>query len=42
MTKDWTKRNETPGGKKKGEFWDVQSDVKPFKRVAQEPDKRRK
>lgn len=41
-TKDWTKRNETPGSKKKGEFMDVKSGGKPFKGVAKEPDKRRK
>ena len=42
VTKDWTKRNETPGSKKKGEFMDVKSDGKPFKGVAKEPDRRRK
>lgn len=41
-TTDWTKRNETPGSKKKGEFMDVKQDRKPFKGVAKEPDKRRK
>ncbi len=39
--RDWTKRNETPGSKKKGEFIDVKSDGKPFKGIAKEPDKRR-
>jgi hypothetical protein len=42
VTKDWTKRNETPGSKKKGEFMDVKSDGKKFKGIAREPDKRRK
>lgn len=42
VTGDWTKRNETPGSKHKGEFMDVKSDGKPFKGVAKEPDKRRK
>jgi hypothetical protein len=41
-TKDWTKRNETPGSKKKGEFMDVKSGSNPFKGVAKEPDKRRR
>lgn len=41
-TGDYTKRNETPGSKKKGEFMDVKSDGKKFKGVAKEPDKRRK
>jgi hypothetical protein len=41
-TTDWTKRNETPGSKKKGEFMDVKSGGKKFKGVAKEPDKRRK
>ena len=41
-TGDYTKRNETPGSKKKGQFMDVKSDGKPFKGVAKEPDKRRK
>ena len=42
VTKDFTKRNEKPGSKKKGEFMDVKSDGKKFKGVATEPDKRRK
>ena len=41
-TGDFTKRNETPGSKKKGEFMAVKKDGKPFKGVAKEPDKRRK
>jgi hypothetical protein len=41
-TKCFTKRNETKGSKKKGEFMDVKADKKPFKGVAKEPDKRRK
>ena len=41
-TQDWTKRNETPGSKKKGEYMDVKSGGKKFKGVAKEPDKRRK
>ncbi len=41
-TTDYTKRNETPGSPKKGEFMDVKKDGKPFKGVAKEPDKRRK
>ena len=41
-TGDYTKRNETPGSPKKGEFMDVKKDGKPFKGVAKEPDKRRK
>ncbi len=32
VTKDFTKRNEKPGSKKKGEFMDVKSDGKKFKR----------
>ncbi len=40
VTADWTKRNETPGSKKKGEFMDVKSGGKKFKGVAQEPDRR--
>ena len=39
---DYTKRDETPGSPKKGQFMDVKSDGKPFKSVAKEPDKRRK
>lgn len=39
---DWTKRDETPGSKSKGEFMDVRGGGKKFKGVAQEPDKRRK
>ncbi len=42
VTKDFTKRNEKPGSKKKGEFMDVKSGGKKFKGVAKEPDKRRK
>lgn len=42
VTGDWTKRDETAGSKKKGEFMDVKSDGKKFKGVAKEPDKRRK
>lgn len=42
VTNDWTKRNETPASKKKGEFMDVKNSGKPFKGVAKEPDKRRK
>ncbi len=42
VTKDYTKRNEKPGSKKKGEFMDVKSDGKKFKGVAKEPDRRRK
>ncbi len=41
-TGDYTKRDETPGSPKKGQFMDVKSDGKPFKGVAKEPDKRRK
>ncbi len=41
-TGDWTKRNETSGSKKKGEFMDVKGDGEKFKGVAKEPDKRRK
>ena len=41
-TGDYTKRNETPGSREKGQFMDVKSDGKPFKGVAKEPDKRRK
>ena len=41
-TKDFTKRNETKGSKKRGEFMDVKEDKKPFKEIAKEPDKRRK
>jgi hypothetical protein len=41
-TKDFTKRNETEGSKKRGEFMEVKEDKKPFKGVAKEPDKRRK
>lgn len=41
-TGDYTKRNETSGSKKKGEFMAVKKDGKPFKGVAKEPDKRRK
>lgn len=41
VTGDWTKRNETPGSKKRGEFMDVKSDGKKFKGVAKEPDRRR-
>jgi len=37
-----TKRNETLGSKKKGEFMDVKRGGKKFKGVAKEPDKRRK
>jgi hypothetical protein len=40
-TKDWTKRNETPGSKKKGDYTDVKSGGKPFKGVAKEKDRRR-
>lgn len=42
VTKDYTKRNEKPGSKKRGEFMEVKEDRKPFKGVAKEPDKRRK
>jgi hypothetical protein len=41
-TRDYTKRNETPGSKKKGEYMDVKSGGNPFKGVAKEKDKRRK
>ncbi|MEP6821247.1 MAG: hypothetical protein ABI946_02750 [Chthoniobacterales bacterium] len=41
-TGDWTKRDETPGSPKKGQFMDVKSDGKKFKGVAKEPDRRRK
>ncbi len=41
-TGDWTKRNETKGSKKRGEFMDVKEDGRKFKGVAKEPDKRRK
>lgn len=42
VTGDWTKRDETPGSTKKGEFMDVKSDGQKFKGVAKEPDKRRR
>jgi hypothetical protein len=42
VTKDWTKRDETPGSKTKGEFMDVKSGGQKFKGVAKEPDKRRR
>lgn len=41
-TGDYTKRNETPGSKQKGEFMDVKSSGQKFKGVAKEPDKRRR
>lgn len=41
-TGDWTKRDETPGSKHKGEFMDTKKDGKPFKGVAKEKDQRRK
>ena len=37
-----TKRKESPGSKKKGEFMDVKSNGEKFKGVAKEPDKRRR
>ena len=40
-TGDYTKRNETPGSPQKGEFMDGKQDGKPFKGVAEDPDKRR-
>ncbi|CAN5350986.1 hypothetical protein BH20VER3_BH20VER3_20880 [soil metagenome] len=42
QTGDYTKRDETPGSRKKGEFMAVKKDGKPFKGVAKEPDRRRK
>ncbi len=42
QTGDWTKRNESPTSKKRGEFMGVKKDGKPYKGVAKEPDKRRK
>ena len=42
VTKDFTKRNEKPGSKKKGGFIDVKSDGKKFKGCAKKQDKRRK
>lgn len=41
-TGGYAKRKETKGSPQKGEFMDVKSDGKPFKGVANEPDKRRK
>lgn len=41
-TGDFTKRNEDPNSKHKGEFMEVKEDGKPFKGVAEESDKRRK
>jgi hypothetical protein len=41
-TNVWTKRNETRGSAKEGEFMDVKSRGKKFKSVAKEPAKRRK
>ena len=41
VTGAWTKRDQTPGGKDRGEFMDVKSDGKKFKGIAKEPDKRR-
>ncbi|MDQ6758270.1 MAG: hypothetical protein M3Z32_00220 [Acidobacteriota bacterium] len=41
-TGDYTKRDETPGSPKKGQFMEVKSTGKPFEGVAKEPDKRRK
>lgn len=43
LTGTATKRNETPGSPKKGQFMDVKEAGKDkFKGVAEEPDKRRK
>lgn len=39
---DYTKRDETPGSKHKGEFMDVKSGGQKIKGVAKEPDNRRK
>ena len=41
-TGDWTKRNEDPESKHKGEFMDTKKDGQPFKGVAKEKDNRRK
>lgn len=40
-TKTWTKRNEKPGSRRRGEFMDVKESGKPFKGVAKEVDRRR-
>ena len=40
-TGNHTKRNQDPNSEHEGEFMDVKEDGKPFKGVAQEPDKRR-
>lgn len=42
VTQDWTKRNETPGSQKRGEFMDVKTGGQKFKGIAQESDRRRK
>ncbi|HMJ05820.1 MAG TPA: hypothetical protein VK474_06145 [Chthoniobacterales bacterium] len=41
-TGHFVKRDETPGSKTRGQFMDVKDDLKPFKGVAKEPDKRRR
>ncbi|PYJ47140.1 MAG: hypothetical protein DME50_01680 [Verrucomicrobia bacterium] len=38
----WTKRDETPGSEKRGEFKEKKKDEEPFKGVAKERDERRK
>jgi hypothetical protein len=37
----WTKRDETPGSEKRGEFMEKKKDEEPFKGVAKEKDERR-
>ena len=36
----WTKRDETPGSEKRGEFMEKKKDGEPFKGVAKEKDQR--
>jgi hypothetical protein len=38
----WTKRDETPGSEKRGEFMEKKESERPFKGVAKEEDERRK
>ena len=38
----WTKRDETPGSEKRGEFMEKKDSSEPFKGVAKEKDERRK
>lgn len=41
-TSDYAKRNETKGSSQRGEFMDNKKGGKPFKGVANEPDRRRR